>query len=532
LVQRVLLLAAVLGSEALVASVYLDGAALLQKPGALTVLIGEWGAWALRFAIGFAAVFATFAWLKHKDPLLTLSGRAGGAPVSRPALAAHLAAVPLFAAFSALLYGAGPSAVPPDIIALGWIFAGVSVVVSAALAFLPLPLWIELRRVTGGLWILTSAAALGACVLGAYSRALWPPTTRLTFNLVQLILRPFFHDMFLRPDIMRLGTTHFAVTVTPECSGLEGAALLLIFGVLWLIVFRQDSRFPQSLLLLPAAILVLFLLNSVRIAVLIIIGQWSRDVALKGFHSQAGWIAFNFVAFGFSAAARRLPWFSKRAPELAAELRTTYNPAAAYLAPFLAILATRMISRAISGNFEWFYAGGFFAALAALWTMRRRYHEISWKFGWTAVIGGVFVFALWLALDRFTGAIPSGMPAQLAAAPPLVRYTWITFRVLAATLTVPIAEELAFRGFLHRRLVAAHFETVSFRTWTWLSIAVSSLAFGAMHGDRWLAGTVAGAVYGATAIRKGRLGEAAAAHAITNALLAAYILWRAQWQFW
>jgi exosortase E/protease (VPEID-CTERM system) len=332
---------------------------------------------------------------------------------------------------------------------------------------------------------------------------------------------------------MRIGTDRFSAIVSPECSGLEGAALLLIFGVLWLILFRQDTRFPQSLLLLPAAVLVLFLLNSVRIAAFIVIGHaGARDVAAKGFHSQAGWIAFNLVAFGFSAAARRLSWFSKSAPELAAAGEATYNPAAAYLVPFLVILAARMISRAVSGNFEWFYACGFFAALAALWLLRRRYADLSWRFGGTAAAGGLLVFILWIALDRFTGARQTGMPAPLAAASPLPRVTWIALRALAATFTVPIAEELAFRGFLLRRLVDAHFEAVPFRTWTWFALLASSLAFGAMHGDRWLAGTVAGAVYAAAVIRTGRLGEAMAAHAITNALLAAYVLLYGQWQFW
>ena len=139
---------------------------------------------------------------------------------------------------------------------------------------------------------------------------------------------------------------------------------------------------------------------------------------------------------------------------------------------------------------------------------------------------------LWLALDRFTGVTTSRMPAALAAAHWAVRTAWIAIRVLSAVVTVPIAEELAFRGFLQRRLIAPDFEAVSFRTWTWFSVAASSLAFGAMHGDRWPAGAVAGIIYAAVAIRAGRLSEAVAAHAITNAILAGYVLLLGQWQFW
>jgi len=533
LAGRVLLLAAVLGVEAVVASEFLDGQTLFRKQGLLTGLIRDWGAWSVRFAIGFAALFATFAWLKQKPALLIISTRAGETPVARAAIAAHLLAVPLFAVLSAALYGAGFAAIPTDIIAAAWIYVGASVVITAAFAFFPYSLWAELRRATGNLWLYAAGASAAACILGVYSRFLWPPTTRLTFHLVKLLLQPFFHDIVMQPAVMRLGTNRFTAVVSPECSGLEGAALLVIFGVFWLLLFWEESRFPQALLLLPAATLTLFLLNSLRIAALIVIGHAGfREIATKGFHSQAGWIAFNFVAFGFSAAARRLPWFSKRGAELSAAARATYNPATAYLVPFLTILAARMISRSISGNFEWFYALGFFLSLISLWALRSRYSDISWKFGWPAVFGGILVFALWAALERFSNAPAAGMPPALASAPATQRNLWIALRVLSAVVTVPIAEELAFRGFLQRRLVAAHFETVSFRTWTWFSVGASSVMFGAMHGERWLAGAVAGAIYAALAIRTGRLGEAVAAHSITNAILAAVVLFMQKWQFW
>src|SRR5215468_8563931 len=75
-----------------------------QKPGFLIAWIRAWGAWVLRFGIGFAALFATFAWLKHKAKLISLSATANQAPISRAALAAHLIAVAVFGSLSALLY--------------------------------------------------------------------------------------------------------------------------------------------------------------------------------------------------------------------------------------------------------------------------------------------------------------------------------------------------------------------------------------------------------------------------------------------
>src|ERR1700681_4106399 len=107
---------------------------------------------------------------------------------------------------------------------------------------------------------------------------------------------------------------------------------------------------------------------------------------------------------------------------------------------------------------------------------------------------------------------------------------WVTCRLLAATITVPIAEELAFRGFLVRRLVSERFEKVAPQSLGWVSITVSSVAFGLMHGNRWLAGTLAGVVYALAYRQRGRIGDAVAAHALTNLLLAATMLQSGTWQ--
>jgi CAAX prenyl protease-like protein len=99
-------------------------------------------------------------------------------------------------------------------------------------------------------------------------------------------------------------------------------------------------------------------------------------------------------------------------------------------------------------------------------------------------------------------------------------------------VTVPVAEELAFRGFLLRRLVSADFASVNWRAFPLLPVALSSLAFGAMHGSRWVEGTLAGVLYAWACTRRGRLGDAVAAHAATNAVLAGWVFATGQWQYW
>ncbi len=58
---------------------------------------------------------------------------------------------------------------------------------------------------------------------------------------------------------------------------------------------------------------------------------------------------------------------------------------------------------------------------------------------------------------------------------------WVIFRVFGSVVIVPLAEELAFRGYLVRRLIAADFESVPVDRFTWPSFLISSLLFGAMH---------------------------------------------------
>jgi len=99
-------------------------------------------------------------------------------------------------------------------------------------------------------------------------------------------------------------------------------------------------------------------------------------------------------------------------------------------------------------------------------------------------------------------------------------------------VTVPIAEELAFRGFLLRRLISADFDSVSFQRWTLWAVFASSLIFGLLHSDRWIAGSIAGMLYASAQKWRGRIGDAIVAHGVTNALIAVSVLWSGNWSLW
>ncbi|HYQ91227.1 MAG TPA: CAAX prenyl protease-related protein, partial [Candidatus Competibacteraceae bacterium] len=108
---------------------------------------------------------------------------------------------------------------------------------------------------------------------------------------------------------------------------------------------------------------------------------------------------------------------------------------------------------------------------------------------------------------------------------------WLMFRILGSVITVPLAEELAFRGYLLRKLIAKDFNQVPFGQFSWWSFLLTSVLFGLLH-RRWLAGTLAGMGYALALYRRGQLGDAVVAHMTTNALIALVVLTQARWSLW
>jgi exosortase E/protease (VPEID-CTERM system) len=456
-----------------------------------------------------------------------------------------LAAVKL----SSLLY-LGGGLRRADLLTASWFLTSISAIAFAAFAFLPGSMWVQLIRRTGYLWAYASAAVVSPLAAAHLLRRLWLPTIHLTFDLTKNILDLFVPGVFADPVKMVIGTPDFSVQILSGCSGIEGIGMILAFGVLWLLVFRNECRFPQAFALLPLGVAVIFLFNTLRIAALILIGEaGAPEIAENGFHSQAGWITFSAVSVGFCYAITRVPWFANRQPLLEGHAHpaiaagydeagpgsATKNPAAAFLMPFVMILAAGMIAAAATGadTFEWLYPLQFFAAAGTLWIFRRRYANLNWSFDWLAPVTGALVFVIWIALDRASGAsADSGLMAPLMDSPVFTRIAWLTIRVLAAVITVPLAEELAFRGFLVRRLISSDFESISLRRFSWFALLVSSVIFGILHGGFWLPGIIAGILFGLVMIRRGRIGDAVVAHASANALLAAYVLTFHKWHLW
>ncbi len=133
---------------------------------------------------------------------------------------------------------------------------------------------------------------------------------------------------------------------------------------------------------------------------------------------------------------------------------------------------------------------------------------------------------MWVAL------VPEGEAVDpLQRLPDLLVALWLPFRVIGAVLIIPLTEELAFRGYLLRRLQSSHFEKVPIGHLTPFSLVLSSLAFGALH-EQWLAGTLAGLAYGLATRSRAGLTDAVVAHGVTNLCLAVQVLVQGDWWLW
>jgi exosortase E/protease (VPEID-CTERM system) len=284
------------------------------------------------------------------------------------------------------------------------------------------------------------------------------------------------------------------------------------------------------LLVLPLGIVLIWVANSLRIAALIAVGTWiSPEIAEGGFHSAAGWLLFCIITLGLVAASRQSGWFALDAGGKKGSFRT---PEGAFLLPLLFLIATSLVSALFTTDFDYLYPLRVVTPLIPLWFFRSYYQELRWSSSWTPILLGLVVFVLWIALEpppspKTVDVIPNALAEMPTGAAAL----WLIARVLGSVVIVPVAEELAFRGYLLRRLIDADFTTVSPKHFTAASFLISSVAFGALHG-RWLAGILAGMVFAGAQYRRGQISDAIIAHAVTNGLLAAYVMICGRWAFW
>ena len=225
------------------------------------------------------------------------------------------------------------------------------------------------------------------------------------------------------------------------------------------------------------------------------------------------------------------------------------SPTAARVAPFLLFLAlTSLQGRFGPASAYWFYLAKTVVGLWLIGEMWPFVTETRWAFSGPAVAVGVGIFAVWVGISgEWTTQHSLWVKLGLSQAPEQPATAWnpnvqfgagsalawlfIGTRILGSTLIVPPLEETFYRSFLYRYIANQNFLSVPLDKFLPVPFLATACVFGFSHNE-WLAGIVCGAAYQWLALRRGRLGEAMTAHAITNFLLGVWVVTRGAWQFW
>jgi CAAX prenyl protease-like protein len=214
------------------------------------------------------------------------------------------------------------------------------------------------------------------------------------------------------------------------------------------------------------------------------------------------------------------------------------HPAVPYVVPFLIFIALLALQQGVPLP-AWLR---FFISISAiLMVSLRALHGVPSK-PLLSILVGIAVFAIWIAPDLISPAwhhsilFDNGVVGHPAGnTPPASKNdpVFLVFRIAISVIAVPVLEELFWRGWLMRWLIDSyHFEKVPLGTYASFAFWFTALLFASEHGSFWDVGFLAGVVFNWWMIRSRNLWDCILAHAVTNGLLAAYVIGAGQWQYW
>lgn len=454
-------------------------------------------------------------------------------PARAAALALHVVTIAAFAAMTSILFNGNVAALAHrPAWTMAWGIVGATTTVTWALALFPASAWIgvllpDVRH--AGLALLAGGVGWGS---GFVTQDFWKPMAAVTFRVVAWIVSRLYRHVVVDPTQLTVGTPAFNVTIAPACSGYEGIGLLVAFLSIYLWLFRRELRFPAALFLIPLGAFAIWIVNALRIVALISIGTsgWPR-VAAGGFHSEAGWIAFNATALAFVALSGRVAAVSP-VPARESAAPRGHDSTIPLLAPFVALGLVGMITTALSAGVDWLYPLRVLAGALVFWRVRRQCPSLRWSWSWWPIGVGAAVAAIWFLVAGTSAADNSLWGAAVDALSWRRAVVWMAFRLAGYVVVTPVVEELAFRAYLMRRLNSARVDDVPLGQFSWLSVLGSSLVFGGLHGSMWLAGTLAGIAFALVLCRRRVFGDAVVAHGVANGVLAGYACLSGHWSAW
>lgn len=223
-----------------------------------------------------------------------------------------------------------------------------------------------------------------------------------------------------------------------------------------------------------------------------------------------------------------------------------WQSALPWVLPFVLYLLLTQIPLQFSRQYHWLYTLCLLTVVAVTVglfrgkDLLRPHRQVL-----AGIVFGIVGIALWifladLDLERYVFTLlPEGLrpPPRAAFNPfleiahPAARWGFIAVRLLGIAVLVPVAEELFWRGFLLRWIIAADWQAVepgrySFKSFVWVT-----LLFTLAHPE-WLAAATYCILMNLLIYWKKDLWNCIVAHGVSNLCLAIYVLATGTWKLW
>jgi CAAX prenyl protease-like protein len=212
----------------------------------------------------------------------------------------------------------------------------------------------------------------------------------------------------------------------------------------------------------------------------------------------------------------------------------------AYLGP----MAVFLLFTWVGGRWPALYSASYvvktIAAATLLFVFRHHYTRIRWNYAWLGVLVGIIGVVQWVGMEKLLLQVWPDYPKATITlfiphekiSPAWAMWAFIIFRWMGATLVVPFMEELFWRDYLWRSMLApSDFKLAGVGEWDWRPFVFVSLAFAAVH-VQWMTAIVWGFMIAGLLVYTKSLGACIIAHGVTNFLLGAYVLYAKDWYFW
>lgn len=221
---------------------------------------------------------------------------------------------------------------------------------------------------------------------------------------------------------------------------------------------------------------------------------------------------------------------------------------ARFVLPFLLFIVVTSLEPEASSisAFGRFYLFKMLAVVGALVWAWGVFPKWNWNGIPLAILAGAVGAVVWIGLTKLDVEAPlrDMLPASLVGGERAAWNPWesddlaqpwvisiIVLRLAGLAIIVPLMEELFWRGFLIRYLIDADFESVPYGKCTVVSFVLVTVAFVLVHPE-WTAALVWGTAVNGVYVLTKNLWACIVMHAVTNALLGAWILTQSDWVLW